>query len=676
MLSVHIVVLNYNGQEILPKCLPSLVDAAKKATFPAKVSILDNRSTDQSTEWVKKEFPEIEVRNAPENRFLVSFNDYLKKVPEDIVILLNNDIRVNPHFIDPLVRPFEKNPDLFMTAPQTLSFDGSRYEGGRSRAKVRWGLFWSSSIFPGYKVLTDKPGNTFASGFGAFDRKKFLALGGYDDLYLPGILEDADLAFRAWRQGYPSFYIPESKVFHLGQASFKKAFGGRGIMIMAHRNTFLFMWKNLSDMGQWFKHFFFLIPRLVYSALMGKFELSVGFFQALPKLPQTLQKRKIPAKRALSDKELFRRASDLPSFRRYLFKKKWKRVLAGIFDVIGNFFFAAKKIEYPAGIKRILAIRVDSMGDGVLTLPALESLTKRFPNAAVDFLVSPAVEPLFSLYFPSSKIHVMKELNWPECRRFSRTLKALRYDLAIDFRGDLQTTLLMRMAQIPHRWGRTGTGGGFLLTKKDEIFEGHETLKHVHLVQNGMLDKVEFPPPPKPLQISGHLQDLIKNTENKKKIVIHAGAGYPSKRWKAAHFSELAKRILDRDLGVPIFIGTKDERKLFEPYQRSLNGSIDLIGNTSFTELAALLKEADLFIGNDSGPAHLAAALGRKLVVIFSGTNNFRQWAPWSPFARIVNQPVPCSPCEERICPLHKQICLEEISVDEVMAQVEAALND
>lgn len=676
MLSVRIVILNYNGREILPKCLPSLVDAAKKASYPTKVSILDNRSPDQSAEWAKKEFPEIDVTAAPENLFLVSFNGYLKQIPEDIVILLNNDIRVNSYFIDPLIKPFEKNPDLFMACPQTLSFDGSRYEGGRTRARIRWGLFWSSAIFPRYKFLTQKAGNTFASGFGAFDRKKFIALGGYDDLYLPGILEDADLGFRAWQQGFVSLYIPDSKVFHWGQASFKKAFGSKGIRRLAHRNTFLFMWKNLSDATLWLEHLLLLIPRLFFSLFTGSIELVAGFFQALPQLPKALKKRKIPAKRSRSDRELFNLASDRPGVRRYIFKKRWKRFAAGFFDFFGSLLSTSKKIENPDEIKKILAVRIDSMGDGVLTLPAIGALYRRFPNVQIDFLVSANVEPLFSLYFPTSKIFLMKELNWKECRALAGQMKELHYDLAVDFRGDMRTLFLMRFAKIPHRWGRTGTGGGFLLTKKGGRYAGHEALKNIHLVQNGSLNKAEFPPLPHVSKAFLKASEWLKAACGKKKIVIHMGAGYPSKRWRAANFAELVKRILDRGLGIPLLIGSVEEKKLFEPYQRSLSGVMNLIGCTSLTELMGLLKEADLFIGNDSGPAHLASALGCKQVVIFSGTNDFRQWAPWSSFSRIINHPVPCSPCEEKICPLSRQICLEEISVEDVMQEVEAALHD
>ena len=199
MPKVHIIILNYNGAELLPQCLPSILEAARRSSHPTRVTVLDNHSTDGGLEWARTHGPEARCVVARENRFLVSFNDYLREIDDDIAILLNNDIRVDAGFVGPLVRVFEKHPDAFLASSQVFSFDGKHYEGGRTRARVRWGFFWSNAIFPGHESLQNQEGYTFAAGFGAFHRERFLALGGYDDLYLPGIMEDADLGFRAWR---------------------------------------------------------------------------------------------------------------------------------------------------------------------------------------------------------------------------------------------------------------------------------------------------------------------------------------------------------------------------------------------------------------------------------------------------------------------------------------------
>ena len=668
-MKVRIVVLNYNGEELLPLCVPSLVIAAEQATFPTGVTLLDNRSTDKSVEWVKSHFPQIAIVRARENQCLVSYNEHLSTIEEEIAILLNNDMRVAPDFVDPLVRIFEEHPDAFLASPQSFAFDGAKYNSGRSRAEIRWGLFWSSVIFPGYETLKEKEGPTFASGTGAFHRKRFLRMGGYDHLYLPGIMEDADLGFRAWREGYRSYYVPTSRVYHRGQASFQKAFGKRGIVVLAHRNSFLFIWKNMTQARLFLEHFLFFIPRILFSLLQGKPELLIGFYQALFRLPEALARRKsLPRKRARTDSEIFRLASGESIRRSYLFKKKWKRALMGVFDFFGSLpsaFFRKEPLSKPS---KILIIRLDSLGDGVLTLPAINALTKRFPNTQFDFLVNAVNRDLISIFYPHAHYHVLKS-NCP-FERLSMTGKLRRhcYTLAVDFRGDILNILLMTLAGISHRWGRKGTGGAFLLTHQiQNPYEKNELLENLELVQvKGKSVEIHWPT---------FQKGNVKFPLPEKPIVIHVGAGYPSKRWRPDRFLELAEKISEMKLGNPVFVGSEEDRKLLEPHRvKFASKFMDFFGKTTLPELVDTIARADLFIGNDSGPAHLAALLKRKMVVIFSGTNDFRRWSPVSTTIRILNYSVPCSPCEERICPLNKQICLEEISTDEVFRAVQESL--
>ncbi len=278
---VRIVILNYNGEEMLTKCLPSLSEAALHAKTPTTVTILDNQSTDNSEEYVRKNYSGMEFVKAPQNLVLCSYNDYLKRVSEPVVILLNNDIRVDRNFIDPLVEKFKENPETFLVAPRVMSFDGTMIEAVDTRARIKFGMFWASARYPGYEAHTMVPSKTFASGFGAFQREKFLKLGGYDRRYLPGIMEDADLCLRAQRAGYTLYYEPTSIVFHMGQASFKKAFSDLRREALAYRNTFLFMWKNFHGCSFWVTHLFFLLPRILWMLLRGRWGFVMGLCEAL-----------------------------------------------------------------------------------------------------------------------------------------------------------------------------------------------------------------------------------------------------------------------------------------------------------------------------------------------------------------------------------------------------------
>ena len=360
-----------------------------------------------------------------------------------------------------------------------------------------------------------------------------------------------------------------------------------------------------------------------------------------------------------------------------------------VFDGLGSLCFPRKKNGTVQPPRRILIIRLDSLGDAVLTLPAICYLEKRFPGSSIDFLVSPGVQEFYALLFPKSTINVFQN-GWlgslsPQpaaCLReffaIAKRLRALGYDLAVDFRGDLRSILLMRLAGIPERWGRDATGGGFLLTRAiSNVPDRHEVLQNLELVQgNGILSTPNFSDLGLRLEEVNALAGQRIRVKDGRKIVIHLGAGYPSKRWPVSHFVRLAKEILEAKLGVPIFIGSEAEKNLLAPHRTQLDRDcLNFIGQTTLEELLALLNQADLFIGNDSGPAHLAALLGRPRVVIFSGTNDFRKWAPWGERQRLIRHEVPCSPCEEKKCPLPRHYCMEDIPVQEVLAAAREMLH-
>lgn len=308
-MNIRILVLNFNGRDLLEQYLPSVVRAASQSTYNCKLSVIDNASSDGSAGWLKTHFPEVSCFEPPENRVLCAYNEVASRTEEDVLVFLNNDIRVEPSFIDPLIRPFLDDKELFMTTMKCLSEENGRYEGNRTRSRIKWGLFWSSCHFPGYEKGVELSGPTLHAGFGAFHRQKFLELGGYDDLYLPGRLEDADICFRAWRHGWKSLYIPDSVVYHRGGVSFHRRFGEEGTLIINARNTFLFMWKNLEDKRLILAIWFFLPLRLSVFLLKGRMEWWIGFVQAIRKMPETLRRRREIHRQGLTvrktDQEIF-----------------------------------------------------------------------------------------------------------------------------------------------------------------------------------------------------------------------------------------------------------------------------------------------------------------------------------------------------------------------------------
>jgi len=307
-MKISILVVNWNGEEFLRKCLGSVVEASKASIYKCSVIVVDNNSKDGSIEFIKEKFPEVELVENELNRSFCSYNPVVERLDCEIVILLNNDIKVDKDFIDPLIAPFKEDETLFFTASKCYDFDevNKTYSGSKTRIRLKWGILYGDARYPGHERFIEQKGYTLSTGFGAFDRKKYVELEGYDDLYLPGRVEDLDLCYRGWKRGWKAYYIPESIVYHIGQATYHKMYGVGRTYVITHRNGFLFVWKNITDvrliLGE---HLFLLFPRLVFSIFQGNFAFILGFFEALSFLPAALKRRKkvIPAFKK-SDKEI------------------------------------------------------------------------------------------------------------------------------------------------------------------------------------------------------------------------------------------------------------------------------------------------------------------------------------------------------------------------------------
>lgn len=270
-MKAHLLVLSYQGRPLLAECLPSLVRAVELARTPCALSVIDNGSTDGTQEYLGARFPGVGVFHEP-NRGLCSFNAVLPRVEEPVALLLNNDIKLGPSSIDPLVAVFRDRDDAFMSAPQCWTFDGRQYEGMRTRIRMRFGLVEASARMPGYERLIDQPGLTASAGpVLAVHRERFLELGGYDPLYLPGRLEDLDLCFRGYLAGWKAYYVPEARAYHKGGASFDAAYGRAGSDLLALRNTLLFVWKNLRGRSRLAEHVASLPVRALYSLVSSAF---------------------------------------------------------------------------------------------------------------------------------------------------------------------------------------------------------------------------------------------------------------------------------------------------------------------------------------------------------------------------------------------------------------------
>ncbi len=247
---IPILVLNYNGRSLLAECLPTVVRAAQQSRHRCQVIVIDNDSADDSVEWLEQKYPEIRVIRC-ENRALCSFNEVVPTLGCDVAVLLNNDVKLAPGAIDPLVEPLLRtlptsDPNCFMTAPLCWQMDGLTCEGLKTSVGWRWGLVQATGRFPGHETAIHRADLTASAGAAmAVDCRVFQEIGGFDPIYLPGRIEDLDFSYRGFLAGYHARYIPQSVAYHHGMASFGPAFGHSGNDHLALRNTILFQWKNL-----------------------------------------------------------------------------------------------------------------------------------------------------------------------------------------------------------------------------------------------------------------------------------------------------------------------------------------------------------------------------------------------------------------------------------------------
>jgi N-acetylglucosaminyl-diphospho-decaprenol L-rhamnosyltransferase len=247
MNSVCLAILNYNGRKHLEHLLPTAIAAAKKSPVPCSVLVLDNRSPNADVDWVRQNFPTVKTLVAPENDFLFSYNWLLAELPDNVVVLLNNDLRLAENFLPPLLRHLE-NPDVFAASASSYDWDGTEFTSGPATLQLKDGFYgWP------FDVRRQETCHTlFCSGACmAVDRKKFLEIGGFNRLFHPAYCEDLDLCFRAWRRGWRCVYEPASVVWHRENASWSLECDSRPGQLNL-KNSLLFQWSTLpTDNCRW-----------------------------------------------------------------------------------------------------------------------------------------------------------------------------------------------------------------------------------------------------------------------------------------------------------------------------------------------------------------------------------------------------------------------------------------
>ncbi len=305
-----IVILNWNGKELLARGLPSVLEAVRDDGRDHEVIVVDNGSTDGSAEYIAREFPQVRIVALPRNLgFGAGNNAGAKAARHDVVVLLNNDMVVERGFLRPLLEGF--GPQTFAVSSQIFLADRSarREETGKTRAVFRRGMIdYSHSPLDG-KGFARRYYPAFWAGGGssAFHRSRFLALGGFDELYSPAYVEDTDLSYRAWKCGWEILFAPGSVVRHEHRATSSRRFSPMALKNLIQRNQFLFIWRNISDWRLLLAHCLLLPWNFYRLARDHGAGIWLGLMQAALRLPAILAaclRREVASCR--SDHEVFK----------------------------------------------------------------------------------------------------------------------------------------------------------------------------------------------------------------------------------------------------------------------------------------------------------------------------------------------------------------------------------
>ena len=331
--------------------------------------------------------------------------------------------------------------------------------------------------------------------------------------------------------------------------------------------------------------------------------------------------------------------------------------------------------------QKIMVRAPNWIGDAVMCLPALEALRATYTAAEIVLVTKPWVTELFwhhpavsrqRIYDPAGEHRGVRGF-----AKLVRTLRAEEFDAAILFQNAFHAAWMAWRARIPVRIGFAREGRRGLLTDAVEAppaaAYGHHSQYYVQLLFRAGLIAKPDPLAPTRLVLDPHetawAQKYVESLGllgRRFLVGLHPGASYgPAKRWLPERFANLADRLVAALQADVLIFGSADEKPLAEAIAQQMEHTPKIAaGGTTLRQLMALLARCDLVVTNDSGPMHLAAALGLPLVAVFGSTNEHAT-GPLSPRARVVKHQVECSPCGLRECPIDFR-CMTGVTVDHV----------
>ena len=339
---------------------------------------------------------------------------------------------------------------------------------------------------------------------------------------------------------------------------------------------------------------------------------------------------------------------------------------------------AARAGVAPPG--RVLIVKPSSLGDVVDAVPVAVALKEAFPAVEVHWLAGRPYAELLAAQPSVDRVLVFDRRRWGgwgfwrhrvEWRTLVRQLREAGYDVAIDLQGLARSALLTRASGAPARVGLSSAREcarlAYTVTVGPREPEVHAVDRYLQVLR-----ALGVAPPGEarfglavPQEAGEQVEArLAAEAVSGRFVCLAPGARWESKRWPVERFAELGARLAEAQGVEVVVVGAEEDRALARVIAERVGPTArDWTGRTTLVELAALLERSALVVTNDSGPMHLAAALGTPLVALFGPTNPVRT-GPYSPRAVVVTSAAHCAPCYRRRC--DRLVCLEEVRVEDV----------
>jgi heptosyltransferase-3 len=338
-------------------------------------------------------------------------------------------------------------------------------------------------------------------------------------------------------------------------------------------------------------------------------------------------------------------------------------------------------------VRRVLVVRLRSIGDTVLTTPALFALRRFLPHAQIDILLEDWVAPVLEGSDLVDRVILIARDSKTGRARLARQLRASRYDVVYNLHGGTTATLLTRATGAKNRVGF----GHYQYAR----FHNHAAPSPLEIWQRPSLHSVEqqlaligwtgVPVTDRPptrlavtdsslLSVSEKLRRAGFEDQDKPFALIHPAAAFDTKQWATENFARVADELNRRGLTPVVIVSAKERQPLGSLMQQTSARAIGL-SDLGLPEVTALASRARLFVGNDSGIAHIAAAAGAPCVVIF-GSSNVAHWRPWTTNPNeVVREEMPCQPCHGYFCAeFERPECILRVPVERVVGAIDRIL--